>query len=744
MLRVFLLVFVLLLPAAPAQMPTAPLTRVAGVRALGGASAEREAREVRLSGVVTFVNSRRSDFKIHDGSAGVGVSLPRGAECPRLGDQVEVAGVSDRLQVQAQHYPHVQGRHVRVVGRGEFPPARPVLLEDVAAFRHYDDWVAVEGVVLMWTLNGPKLSLMLAGAEAWAVVHLTGFSAGLLPEQLHGARVRVTGVNMGISHTPADTMNCPGPERLEVLQPGTADIFEAPAIRGADLLTDRASARPRVLLQGVVTAKPEGLSVYLRAEDGTALRARLMHGWLRSTTQGVVYGDNGPLPELKPGDRVELVGSALPSGGGISEAGPELHHCHARVLGGGGQPVPQTVSLAAVAGGLHDGDLVQLRGCLVHQEQVPQERGGWRLAWVVEADGVRLPVTLASRTAFDGFALQDELLLTGVVEKPAAGRQRRLLLLSQADAVSLGTSPAVVRRRLWLWGGSVAGAVGLLGLWIGTLQRGLRRQTELREKLHELNLGLEARVAERTTELERMRDDLRRALEHERELGELKSRFVTMVSHEFRTPLGIIMSAVELLRHYEGRLPAGQKEELHEDIHRSTCLMAGMMEQMLMLGRVEAGAIGCRRLPLDLDGLAVRLVTEALAASGRRCPVEWRPEPGLDGAAADEALLRHIFGNLLANAVKYSPAGAPVVFSARREGATAVFEVRDRGIGIPDQDHSRLFEAFHRCGNVGDIPGTGLGLVIVKRCVDLHGGTLEFDSAPGLGTVFTVRLPLFG
>ena len=110
---------------------------------------------------------------------------------------------------------------------------------------------------------------------------------------------------------------------------------------------------------------------------------------------------------------------------------------------------------------------------------------------------------------------------------------------------------------------------------------------------------------------------------------------------------------------------------------------------------------------------------------------------------ADESLLRHIFSNLLANAVKYSAEGSEVEFTVKRDGAHAVFTVQDRGIGIPEADHPRLFEAFHRGSNVGQISGTGLGLMIVKRCVDLHRGEISFVSKEGQGTTFTVRLPLF-
>jgi signal transduction histidine kinase len=164
---------------------------------------------------------------------------------------------------------------------------------------------------------------------------------------------------------------------------------------------------------------------------------------------------------------------------------------------------------------------------------------------------------------------------------------------------------------------------------------------------------------------------------------------------------------------------------------------------VLLLGRVEAGRMECRPLEMNLAEFCSRLVDEQLSATHRKCPIELQLD-GVDGAATgDEALLRHIFTNLLSNAVKYSPAGRKVRFSVRRSGYDALFEICDQGIGIPAEDQPRLFEAFHRGRNVGNIPGTGLGLVIVKRCADLHGASLELVSAPGSGTTFIVRLRMF-
>jgi PAS domain S-box-containing protein len=261
------------------------------------------------------------------------------------------------------------------------------------------------------------------------------------------------------------------------------------------------------------------------------------------------------------------------------------------------------------------------------------------------------------------------------------------------------------------------------------------------QAMQEINDTLEKKVAERTGELQVARMDLERALAHERELGELKSRFVTMVSHEFRTPLGIIMSAVELLRHYSDRLPVEEKERLLLEIHTSTKHMGDLMEQVLLLGRAEAGKVACNPRPLDLAKVAERVVAQTEASSGGKCPIVIAVEGDVGDVGLDEVLLRHILFNLLGNAVKYSPGDSEVKLRLLRRGSAVVIEVIDRGIGIPEKDLPHLFETFHRCSNVGDIPGTGLGLVIVKRCAELHGGSVRVESRPGQGTTFTVELP---
>jgi PAS domain S-box-containing protein len=234
-------------------------------------------------------------------------------------------------------------------------------------------------------------------------------------------------------------------------------------------------------------------------------------------------------------------------------------------------------------------------------------------------------------------------------------------------------------------------------------------------------------------------EELRQALERERELSDLKSRFVAMASHEFRTPLAAILSSAELIADHGERLPAAQRTEVIGLIKGAVKRMNDMVEQVLLIGRAESGRLEFQPATLDAAALCGALVEEARRGGAQVAysqngadPVRW----------LDEKLLRHILGNLLGNAVKYSPrhkGGIRLTLDCAADGLC--FTVADRGIGIPEADLPRLFERFHRGANVGGIEGTGLGLAIVRECVERHGGSIAVDSRIAQGSTFTVRIP---
>jgi PAS domain S-box-containing protein len=237
--------------------------------------------------------------------------------------------------------------------------------------------------------------------------------------------------------------------------------------------------------------------------------------------------------------------------------------------------------------------------------------------------------------------------------------------------------------------------------------------------------------------------ELLKSLAREKELGQLKSNFVSMVSHEFRTPLGVIMSSAEILENYLDQLEPEDRREQLLSIRKNTRRMADLMEEVLLLGMVEAGKLDFKPAALDFASFCRRLIDELQSATNNKCLVQISTLEDAKDGFADERLLQHVFINLLSNAVKYSPAGSTVHFDVERDGDFAVCRIRDHGMGIPESDIERLFSAFYRGRNAGQVPGTGLGLTIVKRCVELHRGKIKVESAVGRGTTVTVKLPLF-
>jgi PAS domain S-box-containing protein len=245
-------------------------------------------------------------------------------------------------------------------------------------------------------------------------------------------------------------------------------------------------------------------------------------------------------------------------------------------------------------------------------------------------------------------------------------------------------------------------------------------------------------------ERKRAEQELLRSLAREKELSELKSSFVSMVSHEFRTPLAVIQSCAEMVRDYRTQLAPEELTQQLQTICESTAHMSQLIDEVLLLGKVDAGQMRFAPAPLEVASFCTQLVDEMHSATQRRANITFVAGRGISAAArGDEALLRHVFTNLIINAVKYSPAGSTVKFACTRQGRDAIFTVTDQGIGIPPDDCTRIFQAFYRGRNVSDIPGSGLGLLIVQRCVLLHRGKVGLQSELGRGTTVTVRLPLF-
>lgn len=242
------------------------------------------------------------------------------------------------------------------------------------------------------------------------------------------------------------------------------------------------------------------------------------------------------------------------------------------------------------------------------------------------------------------------------------------------------------------------------------------------------------------THRRRAEEDTRVALARKAELYELRSRFIAMASHEFRTPLTSILSSVELLKHYRDRMEPKELDELLESVEAGVARMTRMLDRVLVIGKADADRMEFSPRRVHLADLCHEL---ALEAKNQAPHTQVRLIEAFEAGDAllDDGLLRHILGNLLSNAIKYSPSGGEVRFSVHSEDDHWVFSVSDQGIGIPATELPHVFASFHRCSNATDIPGTGLGLAVVHRAVAVHGGTVTVDSEQGKGSKFTVRLP---
>lgn len=238
------------------------------------------------------------------------------------------------------------------------------------------------------------------------------------------------------------------------------------------------------------------------------------------------------------------------------------------------------------------------------------------------------------------------------------------------------------------------------------------------------------------------REEQNKALVKEKELSELKSRMIRTISHEYRTPLTVISLAAESLAHQYSRLNTKQRHSCFQQICRATQHMNKLINEVLWVSQAEAGEMEVLRQSTSLVRLC-RQSMDALAVVNPEDGVRIHFQLTGDDVTleVDPHLLQQLLTHLLSNALKYSALDQAVQLILEVRPQSALFTVRDRGIGIPPADHSRLFECFHRAGNVGTVPGTGLGLAIARKCAELLDGTIIFESELGVGSCFTVTLP---
>ena len=249
-------------------------------------------------------------------------------------------------------------------------------------------------------------------------------------------------------------------------------------------------------------------------------------------------------------------------------------------------------------------------------------------------------------------------------------------------------------------------------------------------------------VEQNVTKQKKAENEIRKSLEKEKELNELKSRFVSMASHEFRTPLSTILSSVSLVQKYDSPENEDKREKHIIRIKSAVNNLTGILNDFLSLDKLETGKVENNPVEFDVVKFAEEMTEEMQAVAKKGQSVIYNHSGKNTKVFADKHILKNILHNLLSNASKYSDEGTEISFNTTSDKTNLKIEVRDRGIGIPEEEKQHMFERFFRAKNAVNIGGTGLGLNIVKKYTELLDGEIGFESKAGEGTIFTLLLPL--
>ncbi len=297
---------------------------------------------------------------------------------------------------------------------------------------------------------------------------------------------------------------------------------------------------------------------------------------------------------------------------------------------------------------------------------------------------------------------------------------------------------------------------GTFGLF--DLERSIRYSLQHAQNLAEirkLNASLEKRVEQRTRDLAlalqeleqtnatlvKAEKEIMKTLEKERELNALKSRFVTMASHEFRTPLSTILSSASLIAKYSAPDDEPNRQRHITRIKSAVSNLTAILNDFLSISKLEEGKVVCNPVFFDIEELTHEVAEEMTGVTKEGQQIQCR-HLGDKNVILDKNLIRNILINLISNAIKYSKEGKSIDVRTTLQNAHLQIEVEDRGIGIPESEQTHLFTRFFRAQNASNIQGTGLGLTIVKRYVELMQGSIEFRSVENQGTTFAIKIPV--
>ncbi len=718
------------IPGSFAADPGAPtlLTNVQQILNLGIDGARNSMLPVRVRGVLTYASGEYPGWiYLQDATAGMLFICTNLNFPPTPGLFVELEGVAEAGALA----PYVKNANARVLGEAPLPQPWRAPAQRLAAGTNFGQWSAISGTVRDVAAFSNRLTLQMSSEGQSFVLWVEQENPTRLPTEWLDAVLEMRGIPWPITDSTSRPVgfrfHVPSTNFIQVQRPGSADVFERAIPRAVATLRQAGNdLDTRVKVTIVITHYSSGGWMFGQDETGT-LGLEAFGGMSRQDPKARYL--NRSRPPLRVGDRIEAVGSFKPG----RPFAPSLVNTEYRILGRSELPEPKPMSGSDGLSGRFDAEYVRVKARLVDREQGRAGTLYNNTLWL-QSEGALFQALIQTKDGPAKLELAKDSLLavTGVcsVQVGELGQVRsfRVHLDSVSNVEVLSEPwPWLSAQALKILGGAAILALAGSG-WIFLLRRQVRART--------------AELADANAHLKQAEQELLKALAQEKQLNELKSSFVSMVSHEFRTPLGIIGSSAQILERYFERLEAVERIDHLHSISKSVRRMSGLMEEVLVLSKVEAGQMAFKPEMIDLSNVCRRLTDEVLSATHRQCPIALDC-PALPPALADEGLLRHILTNLLSNAVKYSPPGTPVQFRIFARNGDAVFTVRDEGLGIPAPDQERLFQAFHRGQNASRVPGTGLGLSIVKRCVELHGGDIAFESQEGKGTTFSVTLPVF-